>query len=71
MMKHIAFLNAKIQLQTFLFKNWSNERNLTNAPIIALTASATPQVVEDIQKQLNFKQENVFRKVFTEMSCRS
>lgn len=34
------------------------------APILALTATATPEVVADIQKRLNFKKENVFRKSF-------
>lgn len=35
-----------------------------DAPILALTATATPKVVSDIQKQLGFKQENVFRMSF-------
>ncbi|MBN2668185.1 MAG: RecQ family ATP-dependent DNA helicase [Bacteroidales bacterium] len=34
------------------------------APIIALTASATPDVIDDIQKQLQFKNGQVFRKSF-------
>lgn len=34
------------------------------APILALTATATPSAVEDIQKQLNFKEDNVFRMSF-------
>ncbi len=34
------------------------------APILALTATATKEVVADIQKRLNFKKENVFRKSF-------
>lgn len=33
-------------------------------PILALTASATPRVVEDIQERLNFKAKNVFSKSF-------
>lgn len=33
-------------------------------PIIALTATATPNVVEDIQKQLEFKTPNVFKSSF-------
>ncbi len=33
-------------------------------PVIALTASATPTVVKDIQEKLNFKKENVFAKSF-------
>ncbi len=35
-----------------------------NAPILALTATATPQVIGDIQKQLSFREENVFRMSF-------
>ena len=37
---------------------------LPDAPVLALTATATPEVVEDIQKQLLFKKTNVFRKSF-------
>lgn len=33
-------------------------------PILALTATATPEVVEDIQKQLGFQKTNVFRMSF-------
>lgn len=33
-------------------------------PVLALTATATPEVVKDIQNQLQFKQENVFRMSF-------
>ena len=33
-------------------------------PVLALTASATPEVVEDIQKQLQFKKTNVLQKSF-------
>lgn len=35
-----------------------------DAPILALTATATPHVVDDIQNQLGFKQKNVFRMSF-------
>lgn len=35
-----------------------------NIPVIALTATATPQVVDDIQEKLRFAQHNVFRKSF-------
>ena len=35
-----------------------------DAPILALTATATPEVVKDIQKQLAFKEENVFMMSF-------
>ncbi len=34
-------------------------------PILALTATATPEVVKDIQDKLEFKQENVFSKSFS------
>ena len=34
------------------------------APILALTATATPRVVDDIQDKLGFKQKNVFRMSF-------
>ncbi len=33
-------------------------------PILALTATATPEVVDDIQEQLHFGQKNVFRMSF-------
>lgn len=35
-----------------------------NVPILALTATATNRVVEDIQDKLGFKERNVFRKSF-------
>ncbi len=34
------------------------------APILALTATATPATIDDIQKQLAFKENNVFRMSF-------
>lgn len=34
------------------------------APLLALTATATPEVVEDIQEQLGFKEKNVFQMSF-------
>jgi ATP-dependent DNA helicase RecQ len=37
---------------------------LPDVPVLALTATATPEVVEDIQKQLHFKAPNVFRMSF-------
>ncbi len=37
---------------------------LPNVPVLALTATATPEVVKDIQTRLNFKEENVFRMSF-------
>ena len=39
-------------------------RSFTNAPLLALTATATPDVVEDIQKLLLFKETNVWSKSF-------
>lgn len=33
-------------------------------PVLALTATATPEVVKDIQEKLKFKKENVFQKSF-------
>ena len=35
-----------------------------DVPILALTATATPEVVDDIQDQLGFRQKNVFRMSF-------
>ncbi|MBQ5351253.1 MAG: ATP-dependent DNA helicase RecQ, partial [Bacteroidaceae bacterium] len=37
---------------------------IPDAPILALTATATPQVVEDIQNRLNFREHNVFKMSF-------
>ncbi len=39
-----------------------------DAPLLALTATATPEVVTDIQHQLKFKTENVFRMSFVRMN---
>ena len=39
-------------------------REHLQAPILALTATATPEVVEDIQTQLGFAEPNVFRTSF-------
>ena len=35
-----------------------------DVPVLAVTATATPEVVEDIQEKLLFKKKNVFRKSF-------
>lgn len=35
-----------------------------SVPVLALTATATPVVVDDIQEKLQFRQRNVFRKSF-------
>ena len=37
---------------------------LPGVPVLALTATATPEVVTDIQKRLEFREENVFRMSF-------
>ena len=37
---------------------------LPGIPVLALTATATPQVVKDIQDKLGFKEENAFRMSF-------
>lgn len=37
---------------------------LPGVPVLALTATATPEVVDDIQKQLHFSEPNVFQKSF-------
>ena len=37
---------------------------LPGIPVLALTATATPEVVKDIQVRLNFRKENVFRMSF-------
>jgi ATP-dependent DNA helicase RecQ len=38
--------------------------HLPGVPVLALTATATPEVVEDIQTQLKFPKRNVFQKSF-------
>lgn len=38
--------------------------HLPDVPVLALTATATPEVVTDIQQKLLFRKENVFRKSF-------
>lgn len=37
---------------------------LPGAPVLALTATATPEVVKDIQMRLHFQEENVFKMSF-------
>lgn len=39
-------------------------RLVPQAPVLALTATATPQVIDDIQQQLGFAAKNVFRMSF-------
>ena len=39
-------------------------KQLPHTPILALTATATPEVVKDIQQRLLFEKENVFRMSF-------
>nr|MBC7612355.1 RecQ family ATP-dependent DNA helicase [Pseudopedobacter sp.] len=41
---------------------------MPNTPVLALTASATKEVVEDIQKQLAFKKNKVFKKSFERLN---
>ncbi len=38
--------------------------HLPGVPVLALTATATPEVVDDIQERLHFKEKNVFKKSF-------
>ncbi len=42
----------------------NQESGLNSCPILALTATATPEVVEDIQEKLGFRERNVFLKSF-------
>ena len=37
---------------------------LPDVPVLALTATATPEVIDDIQEKLHFRQKNVFCKSF-------
>jgi ATP-dependent DNA helicase RecQ len=37
---------------------------LPSVPILALTATATPEVIDDIQEKLKFKKKNVFKRSF-------
>ncbi|MDH6309665.1 ATP-dependent DNA helicase RecQ [Dysgonomonas sp. PFB1-18] len=37
---------------------------IPDVPVLALTATATPEVIDDIQGQLHFKEKNVFKKSF-------
>lgn len=37
---------------------------IPEVPVLALTATATPEVIDDIQAQLNFREKNVFKKSF-------
>lgn len=47
------------------YLNIANLRELKpDVPFLALTATATPEVVIDIQKQLGFKNENILQKSF-------
>ncbi|MDR0824370.1 MAG: RecQ family ATP-dependent DNA helicase [Prevotella sp.] len=39
-------------------------RHIPDVPVLALTATATPDVIDDIQEQLRFRRKNVFRKSF-------
>lgn len=47
------------------YLNISKIRELhPNSPVLALTATATPEVVKDIQQKLSFKKENIFQKSY-------
>ncbi|MDR1707082.1 MAG: RecQ family ATP-dependent DNA helicase [Prevotella sp.] len=39
-------------------------QHLPDIPVLALTATATPEVIDDIQERLHFGEKNVFRKSF-------
>ena len=39
-------------------------KHIPQAPVLALTATATPEVIDDIQDRLGFKEKNVFRMSF-------
>ena len=43
---------------------------IPDVPVLALTATATPQVVDDIQERLEFKEKNVFRMSFERKNLR-
>ncbi len=55
-------LNCILKTLDKLHKNW--EKASRRVPILALTATATPEVVEDIQEKLQFRERNVFQKSF-------
>jgi ATP-dependent DNA helicase RecQ len=47
------------------YLNIADLRNhLPGVPVLALTATATPEVIDDIQEKLHFREKNVFRKSF-------
>ncbi len=47
------------------YRNIAKIRSIVpNVPVIAVTATATPQVVDDIMEQLAFKAKNVFQQSF-------
>lgn len=47
------------------YLNIANIRKaLPNVPVLALTATATPKVTDDIQERLGFKEKNLFRMSF-------
>ncbi|MDR1170612.1 MAG: RecQ family ATP-dependent DNA helicase [Prevotellaceae bacterium] len=39
-------------------------KNMPNVPVLALTATATPRVVDDIMEKLNFRKPNLLKKSF-------
>ena len=46
------------------------QESLGRVPVLALTATATPEVAEDIQKQLHFSHPNVLKQSFSRTNLR-
>jgi len=46
------------------------EQTFGHIPVLALTATATPEVAEDIQRQLHFPENNIFRQSFSRPNLR-
>lgn len=46
------------------------QESLGHVPVLALTATATPEVAEDIQKQLHFSHPNVLKQSFSRTNLR-
>ncbi|MDL2241390.1 RecQ family ATP-dependent DNA helicase [Bacteroidales bacterium OttesenSCG-928-L03] len=51
------FRPAYLEIPTF-------RRLFPDVPVLALTATATPEVIDDIQDKLSFREKNVFQKSF-------
>ena len=52
------------RLDTDIFRTKLRSMKVSMIPVLALTATATPEVVKDIQARLDFREENVFRMSF-------